>query len=440
MRRVGRYVLHEQIAAGGMATVHRGSIDGGDTGATVAIKRLHPHVAAAPGAIEMFMDEARLSARVRHRNIVTTLDIVRDESELFLVMEYVDGVSLAVLARTLKERGERIPLPIASAIVLDVLAGLAAVHDATDDHGQPLSIVHRDVSPQNVLVGVDGVARVLDFGIAKAAVRLQPTTKDTVKGKLHYMAPEQLLDEPVDGRTDQFATAAVLWGMLTGERLFEASSEGAIVAKVLEGVVVAPSKYAAEVPSALDDVVLRALARSRDERFPTCDAMASALRHAVTPAPSEDVGRWVTSVAGDAPPKGTGHVPHVDATITAPLAPEPPIARRRTAAYVAVPVAATAIALGLTALLVSGSGERPIDTATSVSIATVSSLPVAATETTVVPPAPSTSIAASAEPSVADKRPVVVPSKPKKPAPSRACAQMYTVDRDGIRRVKPECL
>jgi len=228
VRQIGRYVLHEEVASGGMASVHLGRVLG-DAGfaRTVAIKRLHPHVSATPGAVERFMDEANVTSRLRHRSIVSTLDVVRDEGELYLVMEYVHGAALSLLADRAREGSAPIPLPIVSAIVADVLSGLHSAHEAIDESGTPLAIVHRDVSPHNVLVGTDGTSRVLDFGIAKASVRVQTTQQDQLKGKLRYMAPEQVLDAELDARTDQFAAGIVLWELLTGRRLFDGTSEGA---------------------------------------------------------------------------------------------------------------------------------------------------------------------------------------------------------------------
>src|SRR5262249_50884483 len=160
----------------------------------------------------------RLAARIRHPNVVPTLDVVALGAELFLVMEYVDGESLSRLFKTAFSRGDRVPTRIAASIAAEVLYGLHAAHEAHSENGEPLSIVHRDVSPHNVLVGRDGIARVVDFGVAKAAVRSQTTQDGNLKGKLSYSAPEQLLKETVDRRVDVFAASVVLWEALTGTR------------------------------------------------------------------------------------------------------------------------------------------------------------------------------------------------------------------------------
>jgi len=195
---IGRYALFHELAAGGMATVHVGRLLGAaGFSRVVAIKRLHRHFASDPEFVSMFVDEARLAARIRHPNVVPTLDVVRTEDELFLVMEYVSGEALSRLLRATREKGVPVTPRIAVTIGAGLLHGLHAAHTAKGERGEPLEIVHRDVSPQNVIVGTDGIARVLDFGVAKARVRLQTTREGQVKGKLAYMAPEQLTSRGV---------------------------------------------------------------------------------------------------------------------------------------------------------------------------------------------------------------------------------------------------
>jgi serine/threonine protein kinase len=188
VRLVGRYALSAEIASGGMATVHFGRLLGPvGFSRTVAIKRLHPHFARDPEFVTMFLEEARLAARIRHPNVVQTLDVVATKGELFLVMDYVQGESLARLQRAVVAANQLIAPSMTRAIVSGVLHGLHEAHEAKDERGQPLGIVHRDVSPQNIMVGVDGVARVLDFGIAKAVGHTQITRDGHVKGKVAYM-------------------------------------------------------------------------------------------------------------------------------------------------------------------------------------------------------------------------------------------------------------
>jgi hypothetical protein len=301
-RTIGRYRLYEAIAAGGMATVHYGRMQGPVGFArTVAIKRLHPEYARDPEFVAMFMDEARLAARVHHPNVVQTLDVVMCEGELFLVMEYVPAVSLSLLLQHAQAHGQRAPVAVATAMVADVLRGLHAAHEATDEEGNPLDIVHRDVSPQNILVGADGSTRVLDFGIAKATGRAaQATREGQVKGKFAYMAPEQVTNVCVTRQSDVFAASIVLWEALTGTRLFLAESEPALLARVLSAPIEAPSTVVPELGRTLDGVVLRGLARDLTARYPTARDMVRDLEAHAALAGASQVGEWVEGLAGDA--------------------------------------------------------------------------------------------------------------------------------------------
>jgi serine/threonine protein kinase len=297
---IGRYALHTEIASGGMATIHIGRLLGPVGFArTVAIKRLHPQFAKDPEFVAMFLDEARLTARIRHPNVVSTLDVVATDGELFVIMEYVAGESLARLLRVVRGRKEPVPVPIAAAIMVDVLHGLHAAHEARDESGEPLNIVHRDVSPHNILVGTDGAAHLIDFGIAKARGRSQVTREGEIKGKLSYMPPEQLLGHALDHRADVFAASIVFWEALTGRRLFQGTDDGDILAKVLLGQVERPSLYATKLSRAADEIVLRGLARERNERYATARDMALAIEGAMPLAPPSQVGSWVEKLAGE---------------------------------------------------------------------------------------------------------------------------------------------
>ncbi|WP_438044442.1 serine/threonine-protein kinase [Sorangium sp. So ce128] len=300
-RPIGRYLLYGPIASGGMASVHLGRLVG-DAGfsRTVAIKRLHPALAEAPEIAESLRDEARIVARIQHPNVVAMVDLLLAEDEAFLVMEYVRGESLARLLRAARARRAPAPVPIVASIACGALHGLHAAHEARSESGEPLGIVHRDVSPENLLVGVDGTARLLDFGIAKARGRLSTTRGGQIKGKLAYMAPEQLLCADVTRQTDVFAAGAVLWEALAGRRLFDGGDEGALIRAVLEEPILPPSSLAAHVPSALDAVVLRALERNAAGRYPTARELAVAIEDAVPLASPRAVGEWVEELAGDA--------------------------------------------------------------------------------------------------------------------------------------------
>jgi eukaryotic-like serine/threonine-protein kinase len=297
-RRVGRYALYRSIGSGGMATVHLGRLIGtAGFSRVVAIKRLHPQYARSPEFRAAFLDEARLAARVRHPNVLPTVDVVAEQDELFLVMEYVPGESLSRLVSIARERSSRPPTAIAAGIMAGVLHGLHAVHEATSERGEPLGLVHRDVSPQNVLVGTDGVPRVLDFGVAKAAGRVQSTPGGELKGKLSYMPPEQILEGKVDRRTDTYAAAVVLWEALTSDTLFNGGDYGTIVSTILRRVVEPPSRIAADVPPALDEIVMRGLDRDPTRRFATAREFALALEEKVGIATAGQVGPWVGELA-----------------------------------------------------------------------------------------------------------------------------------------------
>ncbi|WP_437851990.1 protein kinase domain-containing protein [Sorangium sp. So ce363] len=280
----GRYESLRAIASGGMATVYLGrALGAGGFERLVALKMMHPHIAAEPEFVAMFLDEARLAARVRHPNVVATFDLVEDP--LFLVMEYIEGPSLHSLLRTCARAKRPVPLGIVLRIFLDVLAGLHAAHELTGGEGEPLNLVHRDVSPQNVLVGVDGIARITDFGVARAETRLMSTRGNALKGKLAYMAPEQIRAANVDRRSDVYSAGVVLWEMLTEERLFKADNDGALLAQILQGAPTGPRGVVPSVPAALDQICMRALRTDPDDRFPTAAAFAEALEDAATQTP-----------------------------------------------------------------------------------------------------------------------------------------------------------
>jgi serine/threonine-protein kinase len=296
---IGRYALFDELAAGGMATVHVGRFVGHvGFSRIVAIKRLHPQFAKDPEFVGMFLDEARLASRIQHPNVVATLDVVKVLNEAFLVMEYVQGAALSRLVRASIERRERVPQEIAASIAANMLHGLHAAHEAKSEKREPLSIVHRDVSPQNVIVGVDGVARVLDFGIAKAAMRSQSTRDGQMKGKLSYMSPEQLNGLEVDRRTDIFAAGIVLWESLAARRLFDGSDAGAILAKVLSHPIPNPKQFAPEISDTLAAIVLKALDRDPSKRFQTARDFAIAIEDAVVFARPRAIGEWVQRLAG----------------------------------------------------------------------------------------------------------------------------------------------
>jgi hypothetical protein len=317
-RRMGRYVLYGKIASGGMATLHVGRLLGPSGFArTVAVKCLHAQFAQDPQFSAMFLDEARLASRIRSPYVVPTLDVVSEDGELAIIMEYVHGQSLATLVQSLSDadadRGSAaatpdVPVAVAVAVLGEVLQGLQAAHEARDEGGSPLGIVHRDVSPQNILVGTDGLAHLIDFGVAKATGRLQTTREGQLKGKLAYMAPEQLRGEPVTRRSDLYAASVVLWETLVGQRLFRGADEGATVTRVLMGDVRPPSKAARDAREPayvqalerLDAVVMRGLDRDPAKRYETAHDMVVALERCLAPASAAEVAQWLEQAAGPA--------------------------------------------------------------------------------------------------------------------------------------------
>ena len=269
----------------------------------VAIKVLHSNLAYEEEFIHMFLDEARLAALIRHPNVVSTIDISDTaDTGYFLVMEYVEGDHLGALLANASKLGERMPMPVVLRVVIDALFGLGAAHDLRDDDGALLNLVHRDVSPHNVLVGRDGVARLTDFGVAKAEDRLANTRDGQVKGKIAYMAPEQASVGRCDARSDLFAMAIVLWECATGQRLFRAENSAATLHRLLHEEIPPLSTIDPEL-APLDAVMRKALERAPELRFQTAEEFAEALER-VAPllggvAPRRLVSRAVERYAAE---------------------------------------------------------------------------------------------------------------------------------------------
>jgi serine/threonine-protein kinase len=282
-----------------MATVYVGrQVGAAGFERIVAIKCCHEHLRRNRAFAEMFLEEARLAARIRHQNVVGTLD-VSDGNPLYLVMEYVEGCSLSVLARKARRARERVPLDIALRVVCDALAGLHAAHGCCGPEGERLGLVHCDVSPQNILVGVDGSARITDFGIARATACMTLEEQSLIKGKPSYMAPEQLGSGPVTLRADVFSAGVVLWELLTGKRLFRSADDWATMNAVLTRAVPAPSSIEPSVPPALDAVLMRALERDPVERFASAGDFLAALERLPLPvATARRVGEYVRLEGG----------------------------------------------------------------------------------------------------------------------------------------------
>lgn len=302
--RIGRYDLIAEIASGGMATVYLGRLSGvGGFQRNVAIKCLHPHLAKNLEFVEMFLDEARLAALIHHPNVVSIHEVGEGEQGFYLVMDYVEGDTLATLLSRSSSRGAVIPTGVAIRIVVDMLWGLHAAHDLKDARGRVVGLVHRDVSPQNILVGTDGITRITDFGVAHAATRLSATRVGQLKGKLAYMAPEHAQgEEQLDRRADVFSAGVVLWEALAQRRLFKAANEAATLTRVLTEPVLSPAQHNPALPAAVAEVCLRALEREPAARFASCAEFAEALTQAATShaclASAREVAEYVETLVG----------------------------------------------------------------------------------------------------------------------------------------------
>jgi serine/threonine-protein kinase len=310
--RLGRYEIITHLASGGMASVYVARM----TAAAgfhrlVAIKRMHGHIAGDEQFVKMFMDEARLAARIRHPNVVPTLDLENDDSGLYLAMEFIEGDSLLGLLKAAAKRGERMPAEIALRVTLDALQGLHAAHELFGDRGEPLNLVHRDVSPHNILVGQDGAARITDFGIARAEERIAHTREGQIKGKLSYMAPETTSGGPFDRRADIFSSAVVIWECLAGRRMFKAGNDIELLRALLDNPIPHLREVAPEYTEALDAVLARALERDPEARFNTAADFADALEGAAAPleiATQRAVAAYVKDLAGE-------HIAEVEAAV-----------------------------------------------------------------------------------------------------------------------------
>lgn len=296
-RRLGRYEVLSQLASGGMAAVYVARARGvAGFERLVAIKVLHPHLAYEEEFISMFLDEARLAARIRHPNVVGTLDISDTEGDgFFLVMEYIEGDHLGSLLTAAARAGKRLDTHIVVRLLLDALNGLGAAHALNDEQGDPLKLVHRDISPHNIMVGTDGIARLTDFGVAKAEKRLTSTRAGQFKGKLAYMAPEQASTGHADQRSDLFSMGIILWESLTGRRLFRGENNAATLNKILQEEVPLVSSLYPDL-ECFDAVLSIALEREPEDRFQSADEFANALEAAAHNGPGIATPRAVGSI------------------------------------------------------------------------------------------------------------------------------------------------
>jgi len=298
--RIGNYEPLVRLASGGMASLYIARHAGaGGFERLVVIKRVHSHLLGNRQFCDMFLDEARISSLIRHANVVPVIDIAEAKGELFLVLEYVESLSLAQLLAAAKANNELLAPAVISRIMSDALAGLHAAHEALDMRGAPMHVVHRDVSPQNILVDTHGMSSIIDFGIAKAASQLATTGTGNFKGTFRYMAPEQVKQQPLDRRADVFSSGVVLYEALTGRGLFRGDDEGDTVLSVLVTQIPDPSSIAPGVSKQLDAVAREALERRRDGRFATAARFREALEEACPPAANDEVASVVARLGGE---------------------------------------------------------------------------------------------------------------------------------------------
>jgi predicted Ser/Thr protein kinase len=277
--RYGRYILLDRINVGGMAEVFRGKMAGVEGfERLVALKRILPNVAADPDFIEMFVDEAKLAVQLQHANIAQTFDLGKEEDTYYIAMEYVSGVDLRSMWDRARHRSRLLPIAMSCHVMQKVCEGLDAAHRKKDQAGVDISLVHRDVSPQNVLVSYEGEVKVIDFGIARAANKVSKTQAGVLKGKFGYMSPEQVRGMDLDNRSDIFACGVVLYELLVGDRLFLGESDFSTLEKVRNVEMVPPTRLNKNLSPQLERIVMKALAKSRDDRYRWASEMAEDLQ------------------------------------------------------------------------------------------------------------------------------------------------------------------
>lgn len=301
---IGRYEFLIPIAEGGMASVWAARMKGTrGFQKTLAVKMMLSSLSDNPQFEQMFMDEARIASRIHHPNVVEIFDLGEENEVLFIAMEYIDGEPLSTIFRTAQKK-QGVPVHIAVRIISDACAGLHAAHELANESGEPLGLVHRDVSPQNILVSYDGAVKIVDFGVALAEGRSSDkTSAGTVKGKAPYMSPEQALGKNLDRRTDIFALGIVLYHLTTGRHPFRADNDILTLHNIIENEPPRPSSIVPNYPRPLESVVLKALEKSADKRFQTMEEFEVALERALPPTQnrtrSADVARFVRETVGE---------------------------------------------------------------------------------------------------------------------------------------------
>ncbi|RYE89305.1 MAG: serine/threonine protein kinase, partial [Myxococcales bacterium] len=301
---IGRYEFLIPVAEGGMASVWAARMKGTrGFQKNLAVKMMLSSLSDNPQFEQMFLDEARIASKIHHPNVVEIFDLGEESEVLYIVMEYIDGEPLSTVFRTAQKK-QGVPLPIALRIISEACAGLHAAHELLDDSGELLGLVHRDVSPQNILVSYDGAVKIVDFGVALAEGRnSDKTSAGTVKGKAPYMSPEQALGRPLDRRTDIFALGIVLYHLTTGRHPFRADTDILTLHNIIENEPPAPSSIVASYPRPLESVVLKAIEKNADKRFQTMEEFELAIERVMPPSNarirSSDVARFVRETVGE---------------------------------------------------------------------------------------------------------------------------------------------
>ncbi|HKQ68074.1 MAG TPA: serine/threonine-protein kinase, partial [Polyangiaceae bacterium] len=322
--RLGPYELLQKLATGGMAEIYIARRDGPHGfSKRIALKRILPQLAADPEFVAMFIDEARLTAHLAHPNLVQVFDFGEEGSELYMAMELVEGTTSAKVVRAAATRGEPVPVEVALNIALSVGRGLAHAHETCDEEGRPLGLVHRDVSPGNILISRSGAVKLGDFGIARAAEFDRRTDQGQLKGKLGYMSPEQVTGRELDAKSDQFTAAIVLAELLTARPLFSGPREMDVLVKIRDADLSILDRYGRHIPADVMSVLRRALSRRQQERFPTTsayvDALDEVIRHRRLDARPAVLVEWLHKV-GLVVPSGKSGEHAIDAAALAAAA------------------------------------------------------------------------------------------------------------------------
>lgn len=266
--RFGKYVLLNRVAVGGMAEIflaRQEGLEGFEK--TICIKRIRPHLSSQPNFVRMFLNEAKLAAQLNHPNIVQIYDLGRINESYFIAMEYISGRDMSRILPKADKVGIPFPLIYALRIASNALEGLFFAHTKTDAYGNALNIVHRDITPENILVSFNGTVKIVDFGIAKANTQLEQTRAGEIKGKLSYMSPEQAMGKQLDHRSDIFSLGAILYEWITSCKLFTGENEMAILKSIIDGKIYPPSYFKEDIPEEVERILMRALAKDREDRY-----------------------------------------------------------------------------------------------------------------------------------------------------------------------------